>query len=128
MAPQLLAAEPEHILDSIASVVSEVDAAVLTGEYAEFLRDSLHAALADGVAGWRDDDRAFVEPWGFELEQIRVPVLARQGAQDRMVPFAHGEWLARRIPGVDAQLTESDGHLTLEATVPDVHAWLLERF
>jgi pimeloyl-ACP methyl ester carboxylesterase len=128
VAPQLLAAEPEHILDALASLVSEVDRAFLTGEYAAFIRDSLHAGLARGIPGWRDDDLAFVEPWGFEFEQIRVPVLLRQGAQDLMVPFAHGEWLAGRIPDVEAQLSESDGHLTLEAAVPDVHAWLLERF
>jgi hypothetical protein len=35
--------------------------------------------------------------------------------------------LARHIPGVQAELTEDDGHLTLtERHLDTVHAWLLE--
>ena len=42
---------------------------------------------------------------------------------------AHGVWLAERIPGVEARLTPDDGHITLlEQRIPEVHAWLLERF
>jgi pimeloyl-ACP methyl ester carboxylesterase len=66
-------------------------------------------------------------PWGFELESIRTPVLLRHGRQDRFVPFPHGEWLARNIPGVQAELRDDDGHLTLtERHLDDVHRWLLD--
>ena len=57
-------------------------------------------------------------PWGFELSAISVPVLLLHGRQDQFVPFGHGEWLAAHIPGVEARLTDNDGHLTLEQPHP----------
>jgi pimeloyl-ACP methyl ester carboxylesterase len=75
-----------------------------------------------------DDGLATLEPWGFELDAILTPVLLLHGRQDRFVPFAHGEWLARAIPEVEARLTDDDGHLTLTTNhLDDVHEWLLDR-
>jgi pimeloyl-ACP methyl ester carboxylesterase len=111
-----------------ASLLTPVDAEIASGPHAVYLMESMRRALALGVDGGLDDDLAFVAPWGFELDEIAVPVLLWQGEQDRFVPFSHGRWLAERIPGVEARLTADDGHLTLmEHRVPDVHAWLLER-
>jgi pimeloyl-ACP methyl ester carboxylesterase len=81
------------------------------------------------VAGWRDDDLAFTEPWGFELDQIRPPVLLWQGVQDLMVPVAHGRWLAERIPGVEAHISEDDGHLSIAAgRLGEIFDWVAARF
>ena len=67
--------------------------------------------------------------WGFELEEIKTPVQLWHGAQDRFVPVSHGEWLAERIPGVDARIHDEDGHLTIQLErIGEVHAWLLDHF
>ena len=118
----------EGLLQGLRSLLTDVDAGVLTGEFAEYLAESMSEAVRQGVDGWRDDDLAFVKPWGFSVEDIRVPVQLWHGEQDHFVPFAHGEWLAARIPDADARLHPEDGHLTLmQRRIPEAHAWLLER-
>jgi pimeloyl-ACP methyl ester carboxylesterase len=127
-AAAMRAAEPEAQADEIRSLLSPVDADVLTGELAGFFAASSVDALGDGVEGWVDDDLAFIAPWGFALEAIGVPVLMWQGIDDRFVPPSHGEWLARHIPGVEAHISPEDGHLTLvERRLPEIHEWLLAR-
>ena len=123
------AATPEQMKELLASVLPPVDAAVLTGERAEHWKRSSDRALAQGIAGWRDDDLAFVKPWGFELAEIRVPTLLWQGVHDLMVPVAHGRWLAERIPGVEAHISEEDGHLSIAVgRLGEIYDWLAARF
>jgi pimeloyl-ACP methyl ester carboxylesterase len=53
-------------------------------------------------------------------------VLLLHGADDRFVPVSHGHWLAARIPGVEARITATDGHLTLFIErMREVNEWLL---
>jgi pimeloyl-ACP methyl ester carboxylesterase len=127
-AAALTAIGPEDLADAMRPHLSDVDADVLTGEFAEYLLGSMQAGLAPGAQGWIDDDLAFVSPWGFDLAAIRVPVLVWQGAQDLMVPGAHGRWLRDHVPGAEGEVLEGEGHLTLFVDrVTDVHAWLAER-
>ena len=110
------------------TLLGPADREVATGELAAFLLDHIRAGIGQSGDGWFDDAVAFVEPWGFDLASIRVPVQLWQGEQDKFVPYGHGVWLAEHIPGVEAHLTAEDGHLTLGALrVPEVHGWFLER-
>jgi pimeloyl-ACP methyl ester carboxylesterase len=101
----------EQVAASLGGLISAVDKAALTGEFADYIAAGLRAAVSTGIAGWRDDDLAFVQDWGFALEGARVTVW--QGGRDLMVPFAHGQWLAAHIRGARAHLLPGDGHLTL---------------
>jgi pimeloyl-ACP methyl ester carboxylesterase len=111
----------EAVAGSLGGLISAADRAVVTGEFADYLAAGLRAAVSTGTAGWRDDDLAFVQDWGFSLDgdaragQSVPPgrVAIWQGDQDRMVPFAHGQWLAASIPGVRAHLLPGEGHLTM---------------
>ena len=76
-------------------------AASLTGGFAEYSRRRFREALRESYWGWFDDDMAMIRPWGFDLASIGVPVHVWQGRHDRMVPFAHGEWLAAHHPDRD---------------------------
>ncbi len=111
--PALLRIGAEDVMESLGGLISDVDKSALTGDFGEFLATSFRRAVLHGVEGWRDDDLAFAKPWGFAPEDIAVPVAIWQGGQDRMVPFAHGEWLADRIRGARAHLDADEGHLSV---------------
>jgi pimeloyl-ACP methyl ester carboxylesterase len=129
MAQEMLAASAEELRDVLVSLLPPVDRDVLTGERAEHTKRMFARAVAHGVAGWRDDDLAFTRPWGYELVDIGVPVLLWQGVQDLMVPVAHGRWLAERIPGVEAHISEEDGHLSIAVgRLGEIYDWLRDRF
>jgi pimeloyl-ACP methyl ester carboxylesterase len=126
---EALAETPGDVAKGLATLLTPTDAAVLTGALAEYLVWSTKQGLAPGDEGWWEDAVAHASPWGFELAQISVPVLLLHGREDRFVPFGHGEWLARHVPGVTARLLDQDGHLTLlENRIPEVHSWLSNFF
>jgi pimeloyl-ACP methyl ester carboxylesterase len=102
----------EEIVTVLGDVVSEVDRRALSGPLAEFMVRETSHALASGIWGWFDDDRAILGDWGFEPTEQHAPLAVWHGGQDRFVPIAHGEWLAARL-GAEAHLLPDDGHLSL---------------
>jgi pimeloyl-ACP methyl ester carboxylesterase len=109
----------DQVAAALGGLVSDADIAVLTGKFADEVAASLRAALRAGVAGWRDDDLAFAADWGFSLDALAGRVAIWQGDQDRMVPFAHGQWLAAAIPGARVHLMPGDGHLSMTVSAFD---------
>jgi pimeloyl-ACP methyl ester carboxylesterase len=110
------AVDAAQVREMLGDLVGDADKAVVTGEYAEHLAADFRAALASGIWGWLDDDLAFFADWGFELGSISVPVTIWQGDEDRMVPFAHGQWLAEHVAGASARLLPGEGHLSIEVS------------
>jgi len=109
----------EQVAAAFGGLISAADAGVLTGEFAAELAASLRAAVREGVAGWRDDDLAFAADWGFSLDTLAGRAAIWQGDQDRMVPYAHGQWLAAHTPGARVHLEPGAGHLTMIVTAID---------
>lgn len=112
-AAKLTGVTAEQIADALGGLVSPVDKAFATGEHAERMLASFTHGCAGGIEGWAEDDLAFTLDWGFALGSISVPVSVWQGAEDRMVPFAHGQWLAGHVPGARVHLYDDEGHLSL---------------
>ncbi|HEX6888171.1 MAG TPA: alpha/beta hydrolase [Candidatus Nanopelagicales bacterium] len=102
--------------------LAEADKAQMA-RHAAVMAANTRACLAHGVDGWVDDDIAFVQPWGFDVTSIRVPVRLSYGRADTLVPGAHGDWLAAHIPGAVADVTEH-GHMGDDAEVERQKAWL----
>lgn len=101
------------LIEGMATLLPDVDRAVLTAEFGEDMVANCAEGLRTGVDGWVDDDLAFVAPWGFSLAEIAVPTFVWQGSEDLMVPFAHGQWLAAHVPGATARLQQAEGHLSI---------------
>jgi pimeloyl-ACP methyl ester carboxylesterase len=106
----------EQIVAALGGLISGADAAVLSGEFAADLAKGLRGAVRNGIAGWRDDDLAFVADWGFPVGAASGRAAIWQGDQDNMVPFAHGQWLAAHIPGARVHVEPGAGHLTMTVT------------
>ena len=117
--PALQQANGPGIIEALASVLPDVDRALLTDDFGEALAENMREGLRPGVDGWLDDDLAFTQPWGFDLGAITVPTMMWQGAEDLMVPFAHGVWLADHVAGVDAHLLDGEGHLSVAVGAVD---------
>jgi pimeloyl-ACP methyl ester carboxylesterase len=84
----------------------------------------LREALRQDGSGWVDDDLAFVRPWGFDVEELEVPVEIQYGARDVLVPPTHGAWLASHIPHAIVKVDHGAGHLL----TPNEHLERLRAF
>jgi pimeloyl-ACP methyl ester carboxylesterase len=106
-----VAEDPTKILGDFN--LPESDLAVLADPRIQaIVREATADMFANGVWGWIDDDLAFTLPWGFELDEIKVPVEIRFGADDVLVPASHGHWLTSHVPGATAVIETGSGHLT----------------
>jgi pimeloyl-ACP methyl ester carboxylesterase len=114
---ELASVTSADIIASLGDLLPDVDKAALTGELAEELAASMRHGQRQGIVGWLHDDLTHLRPWGFDLGAITVPVAIWQGRLDRMVPFAHAEWLAAHVAGAQAHFVEGEGHLSLLSKV-----------
>ncbi len=103
----------DQLIEALGGLLSEPDRAVLDGAFADFMARWFRLAASTGSKGYWDDDQAFIGPWGFDLEEVSVPVAVWRADLDRMVPPSHGEWLASHVPGSTGFLREGEGHISL---------------
>lgn len=117
---ELLAGQASAIADDPWAIVTgrddelpEEDVASLRNEPRfRVFADALRESVAQGAAGWADDDLAFVQPWGFDLAAIAVPVSLWQGEHDSLIPAEHGRYLVAAIPGARIHWVKT-GHLAM---------------
>jgi len=112
--------------EGMSAFFTEADIAALGGSWS-WLAGVAGQAIEQGNEGYLEDTLASVRPWGFRLDAIRVPVFIMHGAEDKMVPPAHGEWLAARTPGAESRVVPDAGHITVLDSAPDMLTWLATR-
>jgi len=67
-------------------------------------------ASADGLM---IDAEIYAQPWGFALEEIRVPVRLWHGKKDRSFRWPLAQSLGKRLPLCQEHLIEGEGHYSL---------------
>ena len=94
----------------------------LQGMDAEALRDrvAFEACFESSRQAWRAsvdgviaDAEIYAKPWGFRLEDVRVPVAVWHGTRDRTFSFKLAEEVATRLPDSTFHLIEGAGHYSL---------------
>jgi pimeloyl-ACP methyl ester carboxylesterase len=101
------------VATEMASLLPPVDLAVLTAEYGADNAANMDHGLSRGDEGWIGDLAALTSPWGFDLDAVTAPIELWHGTVDRMVPVAHGQWLAEHLPTAVPHLEPGQGHLSL---------------
>jgi pimeloyl-ACP methyl ester carboxylesterase len=93
--------------------LDESDRAVLArDDMKQMFAEMFRHAFSNGVWGWVDDDLAMLKPWGFDVDEITVPITIRYGSKDVLVPAAHGDWLAAHVPNAKVFVATDSGHLS----------------
>ncbi|APU17799.1 MULTISPECIES: alpha/beta fold hydrolase [Actinoalloteichus] len=113
MSAAMLGTQPEGVADELNSVLPDVDVAAMQSAFGVENAVSVDHALRLGNEGWVADLAALTRPWGFDLDEIKAPVELWHGDLDKMVPLAHGKWLASNLNNVVSHLEAGHGHLSL---------------
>ncbi|MFD4131354.1 alpha/beta fold hydrolase [Streptomyces goshikiensis] len=105
----------------------EIEQAVLSRpDISAMLGPAFAEAVRPGLDGWVDDVTAlFGTEWGFDPADITVPARIWHGGLDTLVPPAHGEWLAARVPTSTLIRQADAGHGGHFDATPAMLAWLL---
>jgi pimeloyl-ACP methyl ester carboxylesterase len=107
-------------------MLSPSDRAVFDPKLAAAVLVDWREGLAPGGEGFVEDYLAIMAPWGVDLGGVQVPVTLWWGEQDRVIPAAHGRWLAGAIPGAELRLFPEDGHFSLQfGRDREVIGWLV---
>ena len=78
--------------------------------FAEDLSLSLRDALRVGVIGYAEDEYAFLRNWGFEVKDVRVPVVIWQGLDDLSVSPHMARWFNENLYNPTLELLEGQHH------------------
>jgi pimeloyl-ACP methyl ester carboxylesterase len=89
------------------------DREALASPEADVLKAAIAKTFETGLRCLVDDYSSYLSPWGFEVQDVGVPVVIFQGALDANVPPGHGQWLARKIPNAELVEKADEGHISI---------------
>jgi pimeloyl-ACP methyl ester carboxylesterase len=105
---------PIRLRPLLLKVLQPCDANVLRDSKSfEACFESARQAWRSSAAGVMTDAEIYAKPWGFSLEEVRVPVRLWHGKKDRTFSFRLAEQIATRLPNCEFHLLDGAGHYSL---------------
>ncbi len=109
----------DPVFELYARVLGFADQAVL--RHPQFKAMFLHDLItADDLRSTAHDLALFARHWGFQLDEVSVPVVVWHGLSDVIVPPSHGHHQAARLPRGELRVRPGAGHFAGFAEVGDV--------
>ena len=104
--------DPEGAIEHSIRAMSPADQVVARRpEIREQLMLAAQEAFRQGSEGIYEDAVAVARPWGFEPEDVHVPVRLWHGTEDTTWPLVVAEAMERRLPQVTATFVPGTGQL-----------------
>ena len=105
---------PIRLRPALLKLLQPCDAAVMRDVAAfEACFESQRQAWRGSADGMMTDAEIYARPWGFALEQIKVPVRLWHGTKDRSFNWQLTRALADRLSNCEARFVEGEGHYSL---------------
>jgi len=79
----------------------------------EAVFESQRRAWRGSAEGVMADAQIYAQPWGFRIEEVRVPVRLWHGNEDRAFSVRLAEEIARQLPNCKARFVDGAGHYSL---------------
>ena len=106
---------PKKALKGFLKIMSEPDQEVLkNNSVMKIIENMFKEAFRNGSEGVAYEiSKVLVQEWGFELNNIKIPVTFWQGKKDNNVPHQWAELMKAEIPNASLNTFEEEGHLII---------------
>jgi pimeloyl-ACP methyl ester carboxylesterase len=105
---------PNKLIATAASVLPESDQELMADpEFQKGFLAMVQEALRQGPRGALHESRLASADWGFDPQDIQIPVFLWHGETDRNAPISMGRYLANAFPDCKATFYPGEGHLSL---------------
>lgn len=106
--------KPDESIKNFASILSDSDKKMhsLPDVKRDFITNQIEA-IRHGVKGWAHEAKIIVSPWGFNPEDITIPVHLWYWKRDVITPVQMGKYLESKIPHSHAHFLPDGGHFSV---------------
>jgi pimeloyl-ACP methyl ester carboxylesterase len=82
-------------------------------EMLDLLTRTMMETGRQGGAGNRSEIERLVQPWGFDVREVAIPVFLFHGGEDRIMPVELARRMARKLKNCVATFYETEGHFSV---------------